>query len=80
MKRLGLADRFPDVADVVGRRLQERREAEGMSQARLAEALDLDHSYISRIESGGRMPSLALLLELKRRYGWSIDEIVEAAS
>lgn len=80
MKKIGLAERHPEVAEVIGRRLQESREKEGISQARLAEALDLDHSYISRLESGGRMPSFGLLIDLKRRYGWSIDEMVERAS
>lgn len=80
MKRLGLAEVEPEVADRFGRRLQEAREAEGISQSRMAEALELDHSYISRLESGARMPSLALLLALRRRYGWSIDELLGVAS
>ena len=80
MKKIGLAASEPEVAERFGRRLQEAREREGISQARLAEQLDLDHSYISRLETGGRMPSLGLLLALRRRYGWSIDELLGVAS
>jgi len=76
MKKMGLAEVEPEIAERFGRRLQEAREAEGISQARLAESLDLDHSYISRLESGGRMPSVGLLLALRRRYGWSIDDVL----
>ena len=80
MKKMGLATSEPEVAERFGRRLQEAREREGISQSRLAEELDLDHSYISRLESGARMPSLGLLLALKRRYGWSVDDLLEVAS
>ena len=80
MKKLGLAHAEPEVAERFGRRLQQAREHEGISQSRLAEELDLDHSYISRLESGARMPSVALLLALKRRYGWSVDELLGVAS
>lgn len=46
------------------------REGRRVSQSKLAERADFDHSYVSRLESGARMPTrdaverLALALEL----------------
>ena len=40
-----------------GRVLADYREAHGISQYRLADWMDSDHSYISRLEVGLRSPS-----------------------
>jgi len=37
--------------------LKSARESAGLSQAKLAREADFDHSYISRLESGVRMPT-----------------------
>ena len=52
----------------VGIRLKEARERAGLSQRRLA-FRGCSPAYISRIESGGRTPSLQLLRELGARLG-----------
>jgi len=52
----------------VGRRLKEARERAGLSQRRLS-FRGCSPAYISRIESGGRTPSLQLLRELGTRLG-----------
>jgi tetratricopeptide (TPR) repeat protein len=56
----------------VGERLRVAREAAGLSQRRLA-FTGCSPAYISRIESGDRIPSLQLLRELGRRLGVSED-------
>jgi tetratricopeptide (TPR) repeat protein len=56
----------------VGRRLKEARERAGLSQRQLAFS-GCSPAYISRIESGDRIPSLQLLRELGRRLGVSED-------
>jgi transcriptional regulator with XRE-family HTH domain len=56
----------------VGERLHAAREAAGLSQRRLAFP-GCSPAYISRIESGERIPSLQLLRELGRRLGVSED-------
>src|SRR5712691_3325317 len=52
----------------VGIRLREARERAGLSQRQLA-FRGCSPAYISRIESGGRTPSLQLLRELGARLG-----------
>jgi tetratricopeptide (TPR) repeat protein len=56
----------------VGQRLKSAREKAGLSQRQLAFP-GCSPAYISRIESGDRIPSLQLLRELGRRLGVSED-------
>ncbi|HEU4450575.1 MAG TPA: tetratricopeptide repeat protein [Gaiellaceae bacterium] len=56
----------------VGRRLRGAREKAGLSQRQLAFP-GCSPAYISRIESGDRIPSLQLLRELGRRLGVTED-------
>ena len=56
----------------MGSRLRAAREAAGLSQRQLAFP-GCSPAYISRIESGDRIPSLQLLRELGRRLGVSED-------
>src|SRR5262252_3593050 len=56
----------------VGRRLREARERAGLSQRDLAFP-GCTNAYISRIESGNRIPSLQVIHEVARRLG-ELDE------
>src|SRR5207237_1092808 len=63
-----------DDSSAVGRRLREARAAAGLSQRELA--FDgCSPAYISRIESGHRIPSLQLIRELARRLGVSEEHL-----
>lgn len=44
--------------------LREYRDRSRLSQSRLAEAANFDHSYVSRLESGTRMPTRDAVLKL----------------
>lgn len=44
--------------------LREMRDRTRLSQSRLAEAAGFDHSYVSRLESGSRMPTREAVLKL----------------
>ncbi|GBD21714.1 putative HTH-type transcriptional regulator [bacterium HR28] len=46
--------------------LREYREKHDVSQYRLAKAVGVDHSYISRLESGQRRPSYDIVLSIAR--------------
>jgi tetratricopeptide (TPR) repeat protein len=61
-----------DDPHAVGRRLRAAREKAGLSQRQLAFP-GCSPAYISRIESGDRIPSLQLLRELGRRLGVTED-------
>jgi tetratricopeptide (TPR) repeat protein len=68
-----------DSPEAVGRRLREAREKAGLSQRQLSFA-GCSPAYISRIESGDRIPSLQLLRELGRRLGVSEDYLATGSS
>lgn len=46
------------------------------TQASLAEALDVDRSYLSLIASGQRQPSLDLALRIERETGVPVETLV----
>jgi tetratricopeptide (TPR) repeat protein len=68
-----------DSPEAVGRRLREAREKAGLSQRQLSFA-GCSPAYISRIESGDRIPSLQLLRELGRRLGVSEDYLATGSA
>lgn len=58
----------------LGRRLREARYARGLSQKKLARRVDVDHTWISHIESGRHQPGVALVHRLAKtlsvRFKW----------
>lgn len=62
----------------VGPRLRGLRTRRGLSLTALAEATGISLSTLSRLESGGRRPTLELLLPLARAHGVTLDELVDA--
>jgi transcriptional regulator with XRE-family HTH domain len=62
----------------VGPRLRELRTRHGLTLAELAGEVGISVSTLSRLESGGRKPTLELLLPLARAYRVSLDELVGA--
>jgi tetratricopeptide (TPR) repeat protein len=68
-----------DDPNAVGERLREARVRAGLSQRQLAFP-GCSPAYISRIESGDRIPSLQILRELGRRLGVSEDYLASGAA
>jgi transcriptional regulator with XRE-family HTH domain len=66
------------VLDGVGPRLRALRRRRGGTLAGLSEATGISVSTLSRLESGGRKPTLELLLALARAYQVPLDELVGA--
>ncbi|MFE2325622.1 helix-turn-helix domain-containing protein [Streptomyces sp. NPDC059385] len=66
------------VLDQVAPRLRRLRAARGLTLAALSEATGISKSTLSRLESGGRRPSLELLLPLAGAYGVPLDDLVGA--
>jgi tetratricopeptide (TPR) repeat protein len=67
-----------DSPAAVGERLKDARERAGLSQRQLSFS-GCSPAYISRIESGDRIPSLQLLRELGKRLGVSEDYLATGA-
>lgn len=62
----------------VGSRLRALRQDRGLTLAQVADATGVSLSTLSRLESGGRRPTLELLLPLAREYQVPLDELVDA--
>jgi transcriptional regulator with XRE-family HTH domain len=62
----------------VGARLRALRQRRGTTLTQLAEITGISVSTLSRLESGGRKPTLELLLPLARAHQVSLDELVDA--
>ncbi|WP_330177404.1 helix-turn-helix domain-containing protein [Streptomyces sp. NBC_01498] len=71
-------DEFSTVLHGVGPRLRALRQERGTTLALLSETTGISVSTLSRLESGGRKPTLELLLPLARAYGVQLDELVGA--
>lgn len=52
-----------------GTALKGAREARNISQSKLAERADFDHSYVSRLESGARVPTRDAVMRLAAAMG-----------
>ena len=60
----------------IANRLKQLRIEANISQAEVAEALDISKTIISQYESGQRIPSLEKLVRLSRFYKTSLDYLV----
>jgi transcriptional regulator with XRE-family HTH domain len=63
------------VLDAVGPRLRALRRQRGATLSELSELTRISVSTLSRLESGGRKPTLELLLALARAYQVPLDEL-----
>ncbi|MCF6744662.1 helix-turn-helix transcriptional regulator [Blastococcus sp. KM273128] len=66
-----------DVLATVGPRLRALRTERGSTLSDVAGTTGISVSTLSRLESGGRRPTLELLLPLARAYGVAIDDLVD---
>ncbi|MCF6508901.1 helix-turn-helix transcriptional regulator [Blastococcus sp. MG754426] len=66
-----------DVLATVGPRLRALRTERGSTLSDVAATTGISVSTLSRLESGGRRPTLELLLPLARAYGVAIDDLVD---
>ena len=61
-----------------GRVLRERRLAAGLSQEKLALEADVDRTFVSLLERGGRQPTLTTLWRLAEALGVMPSDLVAA--
>ncbi|WP_346660174.1 helix-turn-helix transcriptional regulator [Amycolatopsis sp. QT-25] len=72
-----MIDEFGPVLAAIGPRLRALRKREGDTLAAAAERTGISVSTLSRLESGVRTPTLALLLPLARAYRVALDDLVD---
>ena len=71
-------DELQQALITVGPRLRALRKERDITLADLSEATGISESTLSRLESGGRKPTLELLLPLAKVHGIPLDELVGA--
>ncbi len=64
------------IVEVFGKVLRELREANNISQEKLAEYCDLDRTYISLLERGLRQPTISTIFKLAKALNVSPSEMV----
>lgn len=65
------------VLEKFGHNVREKREALGLSQEALADAAELDRTYIGGIERGERNPTLISTVRIANALKVSVSEICE---
>jgi HTH-type transcriptional regulator, cell division transcriptional repressor len=68
------------LASRVGAAIAELRHARGLTQARLAEMINLEQEAISRWERGMRAPTLYRLQQLSDALDCSVDQLLQRGS
>ncbi|ABK07674.1 MULTISPECIES: helix-turn-helix domain-containing protein [Burkholderia] len=64
----------------VGTAIAEQRRARGLTQAKLAEMIDLEQEAVSRWERGTRVPTLHRLQQLSDALNCSVDQLLQRGS
>jgi transcriptional regulator with XRE-family HTH domain len=70
---------FPQIINSmsVGERIKQVREYNKLKSSAFAKELDLDRSYYAKIESGKLFPTIHCLQNISRKYGVSVDWILD---
>lgn len=65
------------IVEVFGKVLRELREANYISQEKLAEYCELDRTYISLLERGLRQPTITTIFKLAKALNISPSKLIE---
>jgi len=68
------------LAQIVGALIANRRKAKGLTQAQLAEQMEIEKETVSRIETGTISPTLARLAQLAKLLDCEIGDLVQENS
>jgi putative transcriptional regulator len=63
------------LADRLGNRLREAREAAGWTQAELAERIGMSRKTVNTVENGVFVPSTVVALKLAAALGCAVEEL-----
>jgi len=62
-----------------GETIRELRTKKNLSQKKLAEFVGIDHTFISKLEQGQRLPSLPVLVSLSKALNVSVENLLKNA-
>ena len=57
-------------------KLRTEREKKGVTTVEVAKAIGVSQSFISHIESGRKIPSIAVIVDIAKYYGVSLDDLL----
>ncbi len=77
MEEIGAGSDIAGIMAEVGGRVRRARAERGMTLERLSEASGVSVAHLSRLESGGRQPSLATLLNVAAGLGVPVADLIE---
>lgn len=60
----------------IGFNIRTRREGSGLTQKELAEKIGVNQTFVSYLESGTKIPSLAIARKLSEIFSCKIDDLV----
>ena len=63
------------MADGLGNRLRELREAKGLTQAQLADLIGVSRKTVNTVENGVFVPSTVVALKLAGALGCTVEEL-----
>ena len=63
------------MAETLGNRLREAREAKGWTQAELAERIGVSRKTVNTVENGVFIPSTVIALKLARALGRPVEQL-----
>ena len=63
------------MAEGLGNRMREERNARGLTQVALAEQIGVSRKTINTVENGVFIPSTTLALKIARAFGRSVDDV-----
>jgi putative transcriptional regulator len=63
------------LAEQLNNRLREAREAAGLTQAQLAEAVGVSRKTVNTVENGIFVPSTTIALKLAKALGQSVESL-----
>ena len=63
------------MAEELGNRLREAREARGLTQAQLADAIGVSRKTVNTVENGIFVPSTVIALRLARALGEPVEAL-----
>src|SRR5690625_2872668 len=69
-------EKIKELKKLLGKRLKIARNANGYTQAKLAEDLDISDRNISNYETGYSFPSLEMLYEISKILSTSVDYLL----
>ena len=69
-----------EIINQIGKKIKEIRKKTGLTQAELAEKINVDPKYVSRLETGSSVASITTIIKISQALNVEISDIFEISS